>query len=75
MSHRVAHRFTAHARTTDCVRCLDAIDARAGSWVAAEPDNASRWVCDRCARRDADGYAALLAWRRMAAQPTGRAAA
>ncbi len=66
MSARVAHRLAHQATAAECTRCLDVLELPAGHWHASEPGDFKGAVCDSCARRDGDGYAALLAWRRMA---------
>ncbi len=75
MTVPVASRFAYEAVSAPCARCLTIVDVAAGQWHATEPGDLDRPVCDHCAQHvDADGYARLLAWRRMS-RTTGRSAA
>ncbi len=66
MTVRIAHRLAREHSSSPCARCLSIVDVAAGQWHATEPGDLDRPVCDRCAERgDHDGYAHLLAWRRM----------
>ena len=74
MTARIAHRLSGECSSSPCARYLAMVDVTAGEWHAVEPGGLDRVIRDRCARRDDhDGYAHLLAWRRMRGYCTGAA--
>lgn len=66
MTARIAQRLARERSSAPCSRCLWFVALAVGEWHAVGPGGLDRVICDRwAARDDNDGYAHLLAWRRM----------
>jgi len=71
---RIGHRIADQARTAGCTRCLSTAELTTGTWHATDPAADGRYVCDSCAEKDdAEGFAQVLAWRRMSRPTLGTA--